>query len=147
MSCANEILKKLVTLPANTIEIVKENTRIDEQKIIAKNTLHGLCQVFQYMYFFASILDHAIDDSYEFVEVIRAFVSDNKSKQAPRANIELLSSIFDTLTKKTNIESILSIFCDLQEIVGASKVGEECFDVIMFKVLYKLMMASGLSIV
>ena len=63
-----------------------------------------------------------------------------------KGNVDLMMTIFDTLVKTEYIEKVNGMRKDLVSLVGETKVGSN-FIVTFFKVLYKLMMASGLAIV
>jgi hypothetical protein len=102
----------------------------------------------QYLNLTAQIMELAIDDSHLHIDIIKNFVQtkDQMPAGTQKGNVDLMMTIFDTLVKTEYIEKVNGMRKDLVNLVGETKVGSN-FIITLFKVLYKLMMASGLAIV
>ena len=119
-----------------------------QDKQEAKVQVLKVCQTMQYLNLSGQIMELAIDDSHMHIDIIKNFVQ-TKDQMPPgtqKGNMDLMMTIFDTLVKTEFVEKVNSMRKDLVSLLGETKVGSN-FIVTFFKVLYKLMMASGLAIV
>jgi hypothetical protein len=129
-----DILLKVIVdkIPHPILPILKPKSQ--NLKALARAILHAVLDALRAIDLYTDLFRIVVNDSYEYIEFLTALATPENSK--------IISSIYDFILVPSNLKKIWEIQSEISNLVGETRVADRN----LFKVLYRLIVSSGLSI-
>jgi hypothetical protein len=112
-------------------------------KQLARGTLHVVLDSIRALGLLAELLESVVDDTYLNID----FFITLSSNEQKNSNLSMLQSILSHIMENRALSHFWDVVEEVQSIVGDDRLpSSKRADMLLFKVLYKMIMASGLAI-